>query len=189
MRRLALVALFIAAAAQAQRPELKLTASAAFDASTIAPYRGTHPKVYSYIDGHQPQHLSAVQRWLRQPSISAQSVGITEMATMVRDDLKSLGFQEAEIVPTAGHPGVFGWYDAKAKKTLVVYLMYDVQPVEPEAWKVKPFDGAVVDSDLGKMLMARGAQNQKGPERAFFNTLESIEAVDGKLPVNVLVIA
>ena len=189
MRRLAVLALLLALTAHAQRPEPKLTTSAAFDASTIAPYRGDHPKIYAYIDGHQPEHLAALQRWLRQPSISAQSVGITEMAAMVRDDLKSLGFQETEIVPTAGHPGVFGWYDAKAKKTLVVYLMYDVQPVEVDAWQVKPFDGALVDTALGKVLMARGAQNQKGPERAFFNTLESIIAVDGKLPVNLLVIA
>jgi acetylornithine deacetylase/succinyl-diaminopimelate desuccinylase-like protein len=194
MRRLASVTLLIiipafAVSLLAQRPEPKLTTTAAFDASTIPADRTDHPKVYAYIDAHQPQHLAALQRWLRQPSISAQSVGITEMAAMVRDDLKALGFQETEIVPTAGHPGVFGWYDAGSKKTLMVYLMYDVQPVEPEAWQVKPFDGAVVETGLGKVLMARGAQNQKGPERAFFNTLESIRAVDGKLPVNLLVIA
>jgi hypothetical protein len=149
-----------------RRPPIKLTTSEAFDASKIAPYRGEHAKVYAYIDGHQPQHVAALQRWLRQPSISAQNVGIAEMAAMVRDDLKSLGCQETEIVPTAGHPGVFGWYDAGAKKTLVVYMMYDVQPVEPEAWQVKPFDGAIVDGPLGKAIVARGAQNQKGPERS-----------------------
>jgi acetylornithine deacetylase/succinyl-diaminopimelate desuccinylase-like protein len=191
MRRFVVLAalLTLTIAIYGQRPEPKLTTTAAFDASTIPPYRGDHPKVYSWIDAHQPQHLAALQRWLKQPSISAQSVGITEMASMLRDDLKSLGFKESEVVPTAGHPGVFGWYDAGAKKTLVVYLMYDVQPVEPEAWQVKPFDGALVDTALGKVVMARGAQNQKGPERAFFNTLESIIAVDGKLPINLLVIA
>lgn len=172
-----------------QRPTIKLTTSEAFDASKIPSYRGDHAKVDAYIDAHQPQHVAALQRWLRQPSISAQNVGIAEMAAMVRDDLKALGFQETEIVPTAGHPGVFGWYDAGAKKTLVIYMMYDVQPVEPEAWQVKPFDGALVDTALGKVIMARGAQNQKGPERAFFNTLESIIATDGKLPINLLVIA
>src|SRR4051794_12955723 len=171
------------------RPTIRLTTTEAFDASKIPSYRGDHPKVDAYIDAHQPQHVAALQRWLRQPSISAQNVGIAEMAAMVRDDLKALGFQETALVPTAGHPGVFGWYDAGAKKTLVVYLMYDVQPVEPEAWQVKPFDGALVDTALGKVIMARGAQNQKGPERAFFNTLESIIATDGKLPINLLVIA
>src|SRR5260221_11300708 len=111
------------------------------------------------------------------------------MAAMVRDGLKTLGCRETEIVPTAGHPGVFGWYDAGAKKTLVVYMRYGVQPVEPEAWQVKPLDGAIVEGAFGKEIMARGAQNQKGPERAFLNTLESIIATDGKLPVNLLFIA
>src|SRR5438105_3019804 len=138
-------------AISAQRPAIKLTTTEAFDASKIAPYRGDHAKIYAYIDGHQPQHVAALQRWVQQPSISAQNIGIAEMAAMVRDDLKALGCRETEIVPTTKHPGVFGWYDAGAKKTLVVYMMYDVQPVEPEAWQVKPFDGAIVDGPLGKV--------------------------------------
>jgi acetylornithine deacetylase/succinyl-diaminopimelate desuccinylase-like protein len=37
--------------------------------------------------------------------------------------------------------------------------------------------------------MARGATNQKGPERAFLNALDSILKTRGKLPVNLLVVA
>lgn len=37
--------------------------------------------------------------------------------------------------------------------------------------------------------MGRGATNQKGPERAFLNAIGSIIAVDGKLPVNLMVLA
>jgi acetylornithine deacetylase/succinyl-diaminopimelate desuccinylase-like protein len=37
--------------------------------------------------------------------------------------------------------------------------------------------------------MARGAVNQKGPQRAFLNALESILAVEKKLPVNLMVLA
>jgi acetylornithine deacetylase/succinyl-diaminopimelate desuccinylase-like protein len=126
---------------------------------------------------------------VRQPSISAENRGIREMATLLRDDLRQLGFQEAELVPTSGHPGVWGLYDAGAEKTLAVYMMYDVQPVEPSDWRVSPFDGAVVDHQLGRVLMARGAVNQKGPERAFLNAVASIRAVTGKLPVNLMVVA
>ena len=53
-------------------------------------------------------------RWVRQRSISAQNDGVLEMAEMLRDDLRALGFKEAELVPTSGHPGVFGYYDAGA---------------------------------------------------------------------------
>jgi len=171
------------------RPSFTLTTEEAYDFNTIPEYLDSHTAVYDYIDANLDDHLAAIQRWLRQPSISAQNVGIQEMAEMVRQDLEGLGFSEAEIVPTDGHPGVWGYYDAGAEKTLVVYLMYDVQPVNPEDWQSPPFAAELIDHDLGKVLMARGATNQKGPERAFLNALESIIAVDGTLPVNIMITA
>jgi len=169
-------------------PTFPFSTEAEYDASKIAPYRGVHTAIYQHIDANLDAHLAHIQRWLRQPSISAQNVGISEMATMLRDDLKALGFQEAEVVPTAGHPGVWGYYDAGAARTLLIYMMYDVQPVE-ENWRVPPFAAELVDTEHGRVLMARGATNQKGPERAFLNALSSIIAVDGKLPVNLMVLA
>jgi acetylornithine deacetylase/succinyl-diaminopimelate desuccinylase-like protein len=170
-------------------PQLTITSTERYDPSAVPAYRGAHPDVYAHIDANLPAHLANLQRWVRQPSISAQNTGVQEMARMLRDDLVSLGFREAELVPTSGHPGVFGHYDASAPRTLVIYMMYDVQPVEPIDWRVGPFDGTIVDHPLGKVLMARGATNQKGPERAFLNALESIIAARGKLPVNLLVVA
>ena len=171
------------------RPDFQLTTTEAYDFSTIAPYNGDHEAIYDYIDANTDAHLQAIQRWLRQPSISAQNVGVLDMAEMLRGDLEGMGFEEAELVPTDGHPGVWAYYDAGADKTLVVYLMYDVQPVNPEDWDSPPFEARLVEHDLGKVLMARGATNQKGPERAFLNALESIIAVEGKLPVNIMVAA
>ena len=172
-----------------QRPAFTPTTTEAYDFGKIPAYLENHQAVYDYIDENLDDHLAAIQRWLRQPSISAQNVGIAEMAELVRQDLEDLGFAEAEIVPTDGHPGVWGYYDAGAEKTLVMYLMYDVQPVEAEDWVSPPFEAIVIDHDLGKVLMARGATNQKGPERAFLNALESIIAVDGTLPINIMVTA
>ena len=176
-------------AAEFTRPTYELATTEAYDLTTIQPYAADHSAVYDYIDTHLEQHVDALQRWVRQPSISAQNVGIQEMAEMLRQDLSDLGFKEAELVPTDGHPGVWGFYDAGAEKTLVVYLMYDVQPVNPEDWESPPFDGEIIDHDLGRVLMARGATNQKGPQRAFLNALESIIAVEGTLPVNIMVAA
>ena len=176
-------------AATPRRPPVAITSNERFDAAGITAYKGSHPETYSYIDAHLDAHLDNLKRWLRQPSISAEGRGIKEMAELVRGDLEKIGFKETALVPTSGHPGVFGFYDAGAPKTLVVYMMYDVQPVEPTGWQVGAFDGAVVDHALGKVLMARGATNQKGPERAFLNALEAIVATKGKLPVNLLVVA
>lgn len=172
-----------------ERPAYLLPEVEPFDASTIPPYAGEHSAVYSHIDANLDAHLAALQRWMRQPSISAQNVGVREMANMVRADLAAVGFQETAIVETDGHPGVWGYYDAGAEKTLMVYMMYDVQPVDESDWQSPPFAAEVIEHELGKAIMARGATNQKGPQRAFLNALESIIAVEGGLPVNLMVTA
>jgi len=175
--------------ASSGRPKTQITTAETFDAKQVAPYAGTHDATYAYIDANIAGHVENLRRWVRQPSVSAQNLGIAQMADMVRKDLLAIGFKEAELVPTSGHPGVWGYYDAGADKTLAVYMMYDVQPVEATGWSVNAFDGALVDRPLGKVLMARGATNQKAPERAFLNALEAIIRTQGKLPVNLMVVA
>lgn len=185
---LALAAGTVVVAQGVKAPPVTFTTDEAFDAAAVPPYTGRHDKVYAHIDANLKDHLAQLQRWVRQPSVSAQGRGITEMANLLAEDLRGLGFKEVAIVPTSGHPGVFGFHDAGAPRTLVVYMMYDVQP-EETGWSVPAFEGALVDRDLGKVLMARGATNQKGPERAFLNAIDSILKVDGKLPVNIMVVA
>jgi acetylornithine deacetylase/succinyl-diaminopimelate desuccinylase-like protein len=177
-----------AAHAQSAPPPVRFTTDEAWQADAVAPYRGNHAAAYAYIDANLAAHVEQLRRWVRQPSVSAQSRGIQEMAELLAADLRELGFKEVTLVPTSGHPGVFGYYDAGAKKTLVVYMMYDVQP-EETGWSVPAFDGALVDTDLGRVLKARGATNQKGPERAFLNALEAIVKTEGKPPVNIIVAA
>lgn len=171
------------------RPRAQITTSETFDAKNVAPYTGAHDAAYAYIDRNIAAHTENLQRWVRQPSVSAQNLGVAQMAEMVRRDLLALGFKEAELVPTSGHPGVWGYYDAGAEKTLAVYMMYDVQPVEPTGWTVNAFEGALVDRPLGKVLMARGATNQKAPQRAFLNALEAIIRSGARLPVNLMVVS
>jgi acetylornithine deacetylase/succinyl-diaminopimelate desuccinylase-like protein len=189
MRHLLTAAALLFATIASAQPKLEITTKEAFEATKVPAYKGNHADIYRYIDQNLPAHTAALQRWVKQQSISAQNAGVTDMANMLRQDLLSLGFKEAELAPTKGHPGVWGYYDAGAKKTLVVYMMYDVQPVEPADWRVPPFDGAIVDHDLGRVLMARGATNQKGPERAFLNAVEAVQKVRGKLPVNLMIVA
>jgi len=176
-----------AAGDEASRPHFAIDTEEAFDPATVPAYRGEHPEVYRHIGEHLKEHVANLQRWVRQPSISPQDEGMTEMAELVRKDLADLGFSEAELVPTDGFPGVWGYYDAGAEKTLAIYMMYDVQPVDPEDWRTPPFEGNLVETGIGTVLMARGATNQKGPERAFLNAVDSIIAVTGTLPVNLMV--
>lgn len=169
-------------------PPIRFTTDEVFDAAGIPAYGGRHDEVYAHIDANISSHVQQLQRWVRQQSVSAQNRGIRDMAELVAADLRELGFKEVALVPTAGHPGVFGYHHAGAPRTLLVYMMYDVQP-EETGWKVPAFDGTIVDTEHGRALMARGATNQKGPERALLNAIASILAVRKKLPVNLIVAA
>ncbi len=179
----------MAAAADIVRPDYKLPEAEPFDAGSVPAYAGDHAAVYAHIDDNLDSHIANIQRWLRQPSVSAQNIGVREMAELLRSDLEALGFAETAIVETDGHPGVWGFYDAGAERTLMLYMMYDVQPVDEEDWQSPPFEANIIDHPLGKAIMARGATNQKGPQRALLNAIESIIAVDGTLPVNLMVAA
>ena len=133
---------------------------------------------------HLDAHLDRVRAYVRQPSISGEGQGMQEMAELVRDSIRGLGGR-AEIAPTPGWPVVTGAIDAGAPKTLLIYGMYDVQPVEGEEWMVPPFAGEVVTlPEFGDSMVARGVYNTKGPLAGLFNVLESIQTVGGRLPVN-----
>lgn len=147
-------------------------------------------KVYNYIDEHYEQHLSKLQELVRQPSISGENRGIRECAELVKRYYEELGCSEAKIVETSGHPVVYGHYNANAPKTLIIYLMYDTQPIDDPGWSVPPLEGRVIDlPPFGQCLVARGAENTKGPMAAFFNACASILATNEELPVNLSFIA
>ena len=186
---LALCAAAMAFADESVRSKYAIDLSNPYSTDGVAAYAGDHAAVHALIDAEIEAHTAALQRWMRQRSISAQNIGVRDMAEMVRGDFEALGFAEAELVETAGHPGVWGYYDAGAEKTLMVYMMYDVQPVDPEDWRSPPFEAAMVDTPQGRAIMARGATNQKGPQRAFLNAVEAILTVDGTLPVNLMITA
>ncbi|MEM2243122.1 MAG: M20/M25/M40 family metallo-hydrolase [Candidatus Bathyarchaeia archaeon] len=147
-------------------------------------------KVFKYIDEHFEDHLKRLQELVRQPSISAEGLGIRECANLVKDYFKALGCKDARLVETSGNPVVYGYYDAGADKTLIVYMMYDTQPVDEPGWIVPPLEGRVVEMEpFGKCLVARGAINTKGELGAFINACESILAAGEEIPLNLIFVA
>ena len=141
-------------------------------------------QIFEYVDQHFDDHLAATQRYLRQPSISTENLGIQECAEMTAEMLRDLG-ADARLVPLkGGHPVVYGHLMSRnSDHTLLVYGMYDVQPVDPlEAWDSPPFEARIVDG----RIIARGAINTKGPLMAFIHAVHSIQAVTGDVPVNLI---
>ena len=141
----------------------------------------------------EKRHEEAVQRlqeWIRQPSIAAENRGVSEGCDLMIRLLRDAGFGDVTRVPTDGQPGVFATIDAGAPRTVGVYLMYDVKQVDPTEWSSPPWDAALVDKPgLGKVMVGRGAVNQKGPQATFLAALHAIRGAGRKLPVNLVLVA
>jgi acetylornithine deacetylase/succinyl-diaminopimelate desuccinylase-like protein len=146
--------------------------------------------IQSEIDKHHDEAIHRLQDWIRQPSIAAENRGMTEGCDLMMRLLRDAGFDQVTKVPTDGHPGVFATLDAGAPKTVGIYFMYDVKQADPSEWSSPPFDAALVDKPgLGKVLIGRGAVNQKGPEATWLAALHAFKSAGRKLPVNLVFVA
>jgi acetylornithine deacetylase/succinyl-diaminopimelate desuccinylase-like protein len=105
-------------------------------------------------------------------------------AEHVAADLKSIGF-EAGLRPTAGHPVVVGKANGAAGPRVLFYGHYDVQPVDPlDLWKTPPFEPRIDTLPGGrKIIVARGACDDKGQAMTFIEACRAYKAVTGKLPL------
>jgi len=139
--------------------------------------------VFDYISRHENRFLERLKTYLSMPSISAYGEGIAETAAYLADWLRELGM-EAGLRETSGWPVVIGRrMDAPGKPTVLLYGHYDVQPPDPlEAWISPPFSPTVRNG----RLYARGAGDNKGQHAAQLFALESLLAVHGRLPINVI---
>src|SRR5204863_7155926 len=61
---------------------------------------------------------------------------------------------------------------------------------DPSEWSSPPTEARIVDKPpLGKVMIGRGAVNQKGPEAAFLAALHAILGAGKKMPVNLVLVA
>jgi len=141
-------------------------------------------QAHAYIDAQWDAHLERTRTFLRQPSISAQNLGVRETADIFRQWLTERDAQ-VEYHGRETHPIIYAEWDAGKPKTLLVYGMYDVQPVDNQAWTTPPFDAKIWNHPRGgESIVARGACNSKGPLMAFLHAVEALRA-SGGLPVNI----
>ena len=146
--------------------------------------------VYAEIEKRHGEAVQRLQEWVRQPSIAAENRGMAEGCELMMRLAREAGFQSVSRVPTDGQPGVFATLDAGAKRTVGLYFMYDVKQVDPAEWSSPPWEARIVDKPgFGKVLMGRGAVNQKGPEAAFLAALHAIRGAGRKPPVNLVLVA
>jgi acetylornithine deacetylase/succinyl-diaminopimelate desuccinylase-like protein len=171
-------------------------ATAAAGAAALALPRLAHSDdadldpVWAQIQKKHDEAVQRLQQWIRQPSIAAENRGMNEGCELMMSMLRDAGFDKVTKVPTDGHPGVFATLDAGAPRTLGLYYMYDVKQADPSEWSSPPFEAALVDKPgLGKVVIGRGAVNQKGPEATFLAALHALRAAGRKPPVNFVFVA
>jgi len=143
--------------------------------------------VLSRIDQDLDHSLERLFALLRIASVSTDAAykdHCRAAAEHVAKDLRSIGF-EATLRPTEGHPVVVGKSNGASGPRVLFYGHYDVQPVDPlSLWKTPPFEPRIETLAGGrKIIVARGACDDKGQAMTFIEACRAYKAVTGKLPL------
>jgi len=140
-----------------------------------------------YLNKNRSRFINELCDFIRIPSVSADpahKADVVAAAGWVASRLKVAGAQNVSVMPTGGHPGVYGdWlYAGESQPTVLIYGHFDVQPAVPfELWTTPPFDPDIRD----EKIFGRGASDDKGGMLIPILSFESMMKTNGKLPVNV----
>jgi acetylornithine deacetylase/succinyl-diaminopimelate desuccinylase-like protein len=130
--------------------------------------------------------VEELKTFLRFPSISTQPEHAPDLAACaewLREKLSAIGLSAA-VHSTPGSPVVVARTPPDpAKRTVLLYGHYDVQPPDPlEGWTTPPFEPRVT----GDRIYARGASDNKGQILAHILGVAETLHAKGTLPVNVI---
>jgi acetylornithine deacetylase/succinyl-diaminopimelate desuccinylase-like protein len=141
--------------------------------------------VQRYIDQNKDRFLEELIEFLKIPSISTDKEyksSVQEAAEFMKDKLMEAGADLAEIIPTDGHPIVYGEKIVdESAPTVLVYGHYDVQPPDPlELWNSPPFEPVIKETDTHPQgaIYARGACDDKGQLYMHVKAFEAMLAED-----------
>jgi acetylornithine deacetylase/succinyl-diaminopimelate desuccinylase-like protein len=97
----------------------------------------------SYARENQQKFLGELKDLLRIPSVSTapeHKEDVRRAAMFVADEMRRIGMENVDVIPTKNHPLVYGdWLHAPGKPTVLCYAHYDVQPPDPlNEWLTPP---------------------------------------------------
>jgi acetylornithine deacetylase/succinyl-diaminopimelate desuccinylase-like protein len=153
------------------------------------------PKVLKSLDQSHNQALDRLFELLRIPSVSTDPAYAPECrkaAEWCAHQLGEVGF-DAKVVATTGHPMVVGHSKAAAPNGgphVLFYGHYDVQPPDPiDLWKTPPFEPRLASERTnGKVIVARGAEDNKGQLMTFLEAVRAWKTVAGQPPIAITVL-
>jgi acetylornithine deacetylase/succinyl-diaminopimelate desuccinylase-like protein len=144
----------------------------------------------SLVDAGMNDLISDLQTLIRQPSVSAKKVGLTECANLVAEIMQKAGISSEVLhldnngIDKSVPPIVYGEVRSKSNpnKTLLFYNHYDVQPEEPiELWENEPFSGIVKDNQV----FGRGSADDKGELITRIKAVQYLLKETGDVPCNI----
>ncbi|MCJ7649606.1 MAG: M20/M25/M40 family metallo-hydrolase, partial [Candidatus Lokiarchaeota archaeon] len=130
--------------------------------------------------------------FLKIPSITSNPEGISIARDFLKSYISNMVEKTIEI-PGIINPLTFSWIKGESKDNLLIYMMYDTQPVHKrDKWIVEPFGGEVTIlkkplDTLGDCIIARGAYNSKTALMCFLNILRIMKERN-QLPISLLLI-
>jgi len=130
------------------------------------------------------EYVDELKTLIRQPSVSAQNVGIEETAALVVERARGAGV-DASIERVPGGPPTIIGETGSGERTLLVYDHFDVQPPDPlDEWDTPPFEPVERDG----YLFGRGVSDNKGNLLARLQAIEVYRATIGELPLRIRVL-
>ncbi len=142
-------------------------------------------KIYEYIERNFNSFLEEFREAIRKPGISTENSGIEEMSNWLVKSMKENGVEDVQTFRTKRHPIILGKVGKAAKRTLLVYGHYDVQPPgDGRDWAVDPFAAEVV----GNQIVGRGTCDMKNNLVASVQAVKALLRCRRQLPVNLVFI-
>jgi len=120
--------------------------------------------------------------FLQIPSVTKNKDGINEAIEFIKSYISQFS---DEFIQFQGkiNPLILSKVKGNTDRSLLIYMMYDTQPVKDlENWIAPPFEAKSKTlptlPELGECIIARGAYNSKTPLLSFLNTLKILKDND-----------
>ena len=138
----------------------------------------------AHVRANIREYVEELKALIRQPTVSAQGIGVDDTAKLVLDRARRAGLAAEALRADGGPPTIVGDMGS-GDRTLLVYNHFDVQPPDPlDEWETPPFEPTERDG----FLFGRGVSDNKGNLLARLQAIEAYRATIGELPLRVRVL-
>ncbi len=133
-----------------------------------------------------------LEPFLRIPSNTLNKKGILKAKSFLTSYISKFS-EKIDVSEGIINPLILARVKGRIKESILIYMMYDTQPINKEKeWISAPFgaEKRVLPTplkELGECIIARGAYNSKTPLICFLNIVKKLKEID-ELPISLLLL-